>query len=79
MDDGLIKEYQSGEKKQKKPKSIDAQGITACVEGRRAMVTGAAGIVGREIVRQLAVHNSCQLILVDQAESPLYNALTELC
>lgn len=78
VDDGLIKEYQSGERNRKKPKSIDAQGITACVEGRRVMVTGAAGIVGREIVRQLAVHNPCQLILVDQAESPLYNVQLEL-
>lgn len=35
------------------------------------MVTGAAGTIGREIVHQLVSLNSCRMILVDQAESPL--------
>ena len=42
------------------------------------MITGAAGTVGQEIVRQLAALNPYQLILVDQAESPLYDIQLEL-
>ena len=42
------------------------------------MVTGAAGTIGRGIVRQLAALNPYRLILVDQAESPLYDVQLEL-
>ena len=42
------------------------------------MVIGAAGTVGRGIIRHLAALNPYQLILVDQAESPLYDVQLEL-
>lgn len=42
------------------------------------MVTGAAGSIGSEIVRQLAIFNIKKLILVDQAETPIYNLKNEL-
>jgi FlaA1/EpsC-like NDP-sugar epimerase len=35
------------------------------------LITGAAGSIGSEIVRQLARFNSKKVILVDQAETPL--------
>lgn len=43
------------------------------------MVTGAAGSIGSEITRQLAALNCRQLVLVDQAESELYNLQQSFC
>ena len=46
------------------------------------LVTGAAGSIGSEIVRQLACFNVKKLILVDQAETPMFhlgNELKSLC
>ena len=78
MDDGLIKDIQIEDWLRREPVQVDMRKITAHIEGRRVMVTGAAGAVGREIVRQLAALNPYQLILVDQAESPLYDIQLEL-
>jgi FlaA1/EpsC-like NDP-sugar epimerase len=45
---------------------------------RCILVTGAAGSIGSEIVRQLARFSPKQIILIDQAESPLYHLELEL-
>ena len=42
------------------------------------LVTGAAGSIGSEIVRQLTYYNPAKIIMLDQAESPLYNLEMEL-
>ncbi|NAS30178.1 SDR family NAD(P)-dependent oxidoreductase [Flavobacteriaceae bacterium R38] len=42
------------------------------------MVTGAAGSIGSELVKQIANYDVKKLILVDQAESPLYDVQQEL-
>lgn len=52
--------------------------IASHIEGRRVMVTGAAGSIGSEIVRQVAAFNPYQIILIDQAESPLHDMRIEL-
>jgi FlaA1/EpsC-like NDP-sugar epimerase len=41
------------------------------------LITGAAGSIGSEIARQVASYNYKELILVDQAESPLYDLQQE--
>jgi FlaA1/EpsC-like NDP-sugar epimerase len=46
--------------------------------GRRVMVTGAAGSIGSEIVRQLLVYEPKEVILVDHAETPLAELRLEL-
>ncbi|MDF1516499.1 MAG: nucleoside-diphosphate sugar epimerase/dehydratase [Lutibacter sp.] len=43
------------------------------------LITGAAGSIGSEITRQLAALNCRQLVLVDQAESELYNLQQSFC
>jgi FlaA1/EpsC-like NDP-sugar epimerase len=45
--------------------------------GKRILVTGAAGSIGSEIVRQLTGYNPT-IILLDQAETPLYDIENEL-
>ncbi|MGY8779852.1 MAG: polysaccharide biosynthesis protein [Longimicrobiales bacterium] len=42
------------------------------------MITGAAGSIGSELARQVALHEPARLLLVDQAETPLYYIDLEL-
>jgi FlaA1/EpsC-like NDP-sugar epimerase len=46
--------------------------------GQRVLITGAAGSIGGELVRQVLTYQPDQLILVDQAESPLYELEREV-
>ncbi len=48
------------------------------ISGKIILVTGAAGSIGSEIVRQLIAYFPAKLILVDQAESALYDLEYEL-
>ena len=48
------------------------------LEGKRLLVTGAAGSIGAEIVRQIASFQPGLIILCDQAESPLHELELEL-
>nr|WP_309493852.1 polysaccharide biosynthesis protein [Bacteroides sp. BFG-257] len=70
LDDGIIKDIHIEDWLRREPIQVDIRKIAAYVEGHRILITGAAGTVGQEIVRQLAALNPYQLILVDQAESP---------
>ena len=48
------------------------------ISGKVILVTGAAGSIGSEIVRQLIAYFPAKLVLVDQAESALYDLEYEL-
>jgi len=52
--------------------TLDKQRITREIAGKTILVSGAAGSIGSEIVRQLSRFTPRQLILVDQAETPLH-------
>ncbi|MCU0448308.1 MAG: polysaccharide biosynthesis protein [Bernardetiaceae bacterium] len=54
------------------PIVLDPQHIVANVANKVVLVTGAAGSIGRELARQLALLKPSQLILLDKAESPLH-------
>ena len=62
----------------RKPIRINMQHIASHIEGKRVMVTGAAGSIGSEIVRQVAVFNPYTIVLVDQAETPLNDMRLEM-
>ena len=57
---------------------INNQQIKNQVKGKRILVTGAAGSIGSEIVRQLLPYNPELVVLCDQAESPLHSMELEL-
>lgn len=60
---------------------INDDGIRKQLSNKRVLVTGAAGSIGSEIVRQLIKYDVGLIILCDQAESPLhelYLSLTEI-
>lgn len=78
LDDGIIKDIHIEDWLRREPIQADIRKIAGYIEGHRILVTGAAGAVGREIVHQLAALNPYLLILVDQAESPLYDIQLEL-
>jgi len=62
----------------REPIKIANQKIAGSLQGRVVMITGAAGSIGSELVRQILRFQPAQLILVDQAESALYDLETEL-
>lgn len=55
------------------PIHVDMDEIGQTMRGRRILVTGAAGSIGSELVRQLAAFQPASLILIDQAETPLHD------
>ncbi|MCB0400945.1 MAG: polysaccharide biosynthesis protein [Flavobacteriales bacterium] len=57
---------------------LDEKLISRQLSGKVVLITGAAGSIGSEIVRQVVKHNPKQVILVDQAESPLYDIEFEI-
>jgi FlaA1/EpsC-like NDP-sugar epimerase len=60
------------------PIFINNQQISNQVKGKRILVTGAAGSIGSEIVRQLIGHHPELIVLCDQAETPLHSLELEL-
>jgi FlaA1/EpsC-like NDP-sugar epimerase len=54
------------------PINLDKDNIKQELSGAVVMVTGAAGSIGSEIARQVLEYNPKLLILVDQAETPMY-------
>ncbi|MCE5177588.1 MAG: polysaccharide biosynthesis protein [Porphyromonadaceae bacterium] len=60
------------------PIHINMREIASNIEGRRVLVTGAAGSIGSEIVRQVASFNPYSITLIDQAETPLHDMRLEL-
>ena len=74
----LIRQAQIEDLLGRDPIHINMQRIGMQLEGKRVLITGAAGSIGSEIMRQVAVFNPYQLILVDQAETPLNDIRLEL-
>jgi len=46
--------------------------IESDLRGKRVLITGAAGSIGSELFRQVALAKPASIVLIDQAESPLY-------
>lgn len=57
---------------------LDNYNVTQELKGKKVFVTGAAGSIGSEIVRQVLYYNPEFVVLVDQAESDLFNIENEL-
>jgi len=57
---------------------LDSANVAADIRGKMVMVTGAAGSIGGEIARQALSFEPSGLILVDQAESALYDLQYEI-
>ena len=52
---------------------VDLQAVEELLKGKKILITGSAGSIGSEMVRQIAKFHPAQMILVDEAETPQHN------
>ena len=72
-----IKNIQIEDLLDRKPIILDDKSITKQLKGKTVLITGAAGSIGSEIVRQVLSFEPTKLIMVDQAETPLHDLTLE--
>lgn len=53
--------------------SIDMKNVGSMLHGKRILITGSAGSIGSEMVRQIAKYSPAELILIDSAETPQHD------
>ncbi|SEK52632.1 NDP-sugar epimerase, includes UDP-GlcNAc-inverting 4,6-dehydratase FlaA1 and capsular polysaccharide biosynthesis protein EpsC [Aquimarina amphilecti] len=73
-----IKQIQIEDLLDRAPIALENQNIKRELDNKVILITGAAGSIGSEIVRQASFYTYKHLVLVDQAESPLYDLQQEL-
>ena len=54
---------------------VDMDSVGAMLTGKKVMITGSAGSIGSEMVRQIAVYKPALMVLIDQAETPQHDVL----
>ena len=52
---------------------VDMESVGSMLKGRKILITGSAGSIGSEMVRQIAVYKPAELMLIDQAETPQHD------
>ena len=62
----------------REPVEVDLDAIASYIAGETVLVTGAGGSIGSELCRQIARMGAARLVLVDQAETPLFEIEREL-
>ena len=55
--------------------NVNMKEVGQQLKGKCIMITGSAGSIGSEMVRQIAVYKPSKLILIDQAETPQHDIL----
>ena len=63
---------------EREPIKLDSENIKREIKGKRVFVTGAAGSIGSEILRQILYYEPLQVVAIDHAESALYELEMEL-
>lgn len=78
MDEGKITNVRIEDLLGREPISMKVESISRGIAGKRVMVTGGAGSIGSEIVRQLVYLNPESITIVDQAESAIFEITNEI-
>lgn len=52
---------------------VDTDSIATFIKGKKILITGAAGSIGSELVRQVAAFEPAEMVLIDQAETPMHD------
>lgn len=54
---------------------VDMDSVGKMLAGKRILITGSAGSIGSEMVRQIAIYKPASMMLIDQAETPQHDIL----
>ena len=54
---------------------VDMDSVGEMLAGKRVLITGSAGSIGSEMVRQIAIYKPAKMMLIDQAETPQHDIL----
>jgi FlaA1/EpsC-like NDP-sugar epimerase len=73
-----VKKFQIEDLLNRNPIVLDNKLISSQLRGKTVLITGAAGSIGSEIVRQVLGFEPKKIILFDQAETPLHNLNLEI-
>ena len=57
---------------------LDLKAVGEMLSGKKVMITGAAGSIGSEIVRQIAAFSPAHVICIDEAETPMHDLRMEM-
>lgn len=60
------------------PRDLDNRVVDSFIKNKKVLITGAAGSIGSELVRQCLKHEPLEVIALDQSENGLYNIKEEL-
>lgn len=52
---------------------VDMESVGALLSGKKVLITGSAGSIGSEMVRQIAIYKPKEMMLIDQAETPQHD------
>ncbi|MBE8727774.1 polysaccharide biosynthesis protein [Flavobacterium hungaricum] len=72
-----VKNIQIEDLLERKPIVLDSKSISKQLKEKTILITGAAGSIGSEIVRQVLSFNPKNVIILDHAETPLHNLCLE--
>ncbi len=75
FDDMQLKEVQVEDLLPRQEIKVDMDSVGAMLTGKRVLITGSAGSIGSEMVRQIAVYKPAKMMLIDQAETPQHDIL----
>lgn len=73
-----IKNFEIQDLLERKPIILNTDAISSKLNGKSILVTGAAGSIGSEIVRQVLHFSPKKILLLDQAETPLHSLSLEV-
>ena len=62
----------------REPINMDSENVSAFIKSRKIMITGAAGSIGKQLVRQIISFKPEQVVLIDLAESGIYQMEADL-
>ncbi|GAA6764477.1 polysaccharide biosynthesis protein [Flavobacterium johnsoniae] len=73
-----VKNIQIEDLLERKPIVLDSKSISKQLKDKTILITGAAGSIGSEIVRQVLTFNPKTVVFLDHAETPLHNLCLEI-
>ena len=73
-----IKKIQIDDLLERLPITLNDASVSNQLEGKTILITGAAGSIGSEIVKQILKYNPKQIVVLDQAETPLHELGLEI-